>query len=75
MNPRMIYSQCFLPMRLAVRPWQDKPATPPKDSEHWVKRRFILTDETLRYFRPSDDKVTFFDSRNTRHGTGTVADE
>jgi len=30
----------------------------PKESEHWIKRRFILTDETLRYFRPSDDKVS-----------------
>ena len=26
-----------------------------KDTEHWIKRKFILTDETLRYFRPSDD--------------------
>mgnify|MGYP001185238861 CR=1 FL=1 len=30
-------------------------AKQPKDSEHWIKRKFILTDETLRYFRPSLD--------------------
>lgn len=33
-----------------------KEAKKPEDSEHWVKRKFILTDDTLRYFRPSDDK-------------------